>query len=119
MPYSEYQKERIERVLKQNVKQFEGRAFMGGYCFLLDDKMCLVIRVDKKTGKDRLLARIGENATAAALTRKGCRPAEMNGRLMKGFVFVDPEGFDLESDLEHWIQLAITYNPFAKSSKKN
>jgi hypothetical protein len=37
---------------------------------------------------------------------------------MKGFVFVEPEGIDLDTDLEYWIELALEYNPKAKSSKK-
>ena len=43
---------------------------------------------------------------------------DITGRPMKGFAFIDPKGFDLEKDLEYWIQLAIDFNPFAKSSKK-
>jgi len=36
---------------------------------------------------------------------------------MKGFVLVEPEGIDLEEDLEYWIRLALEFNPRAKSSK--
>lgn len=39
-------------------------------------------------------------------------------RPMKGFIFVTPAGFDMDEDLEYWIQLGIDFNPFAKSSKK-
>ena len=37
---------------------------------------------------------------------------------MKGFVFIEPEGIDLDEDLDSWIELALEYNPRAKSSKK-
>ena len=118
MAYSVHQMERIEHVFKQKGIPAVGKKFMGGYCFFMDDKMIIGIDIDKKTGKDRLMARIGEDAIINALKKEGCRPMDITGRAMKGFAFIDPEGFDLDSDLEHWIQLAINYNPFAKRSKR-
>ncbi|WP_142784142.1 TfoX/Sxy family protein [Changchengzhania lutea] len=118
MAYSDFLIDRVERVFKQKKINAEGKKFMGGYCFFLDDKMCIGLDVDKKTGKDRLMARIGENVIEEALKRKGCMPMDITGRPMKGFVFVAPEGFDLDRDLEYWIQLAINFNPLAKSSKR-
>jgi len=29
---------------------------------------------------------------------------------MKGFIYIKPTGFDLESELDYWIQLALDYN---------
>ena len=43
---------------------------------------------------------------------------DFTGKRMKGLVFVDQEGIDLEEDLEYWIELALEFNPRAKSSKK-
>lgn len=40
------------------------------------------------------------------------------GRPMKGYVFIGPEGTDMDDDLAYWIQLALDFNPLAKSSKK-
>jgi hypothetical protein len=37
---------------------------------------------------------------------------------MKGFVFVDSRGYDLDSDLESWVALCLEFNPKAKSSKR-
>ena len=55
---------------------------------------------------------------AKALTRKGCRPMDFTGRPMRGFVFVDLEGFDSERDLTFWLELALAYNPVAKKNSK-
>jgi hypothetical protein len=63
------------------------------------------------------MARIDPQEYESALTRKGCREMDFSRRPMKGFVFVDPEGIDLEDDLETWIDLALDYNPRARSSK--
>jgi hypothetical protein len=37
---------------------------------------------------------------------------------MKGYVFVTPEGFDADQDLEKWLQLCLDFNPEAKASAK-
>ena len=44
---------------------------------------------------------------------------DFNGRIMKGFVCVDPIGIDSDKDLEGWIQVCLDFNPKAKSSKKS
>ncbi len=39
-------------------------------------------------------------------------------RPMKGFVYVEESGLETDDELSEWIQLALDYNPKAKSSKK-
>ena len=118
MAYSEHQKERNERALMVHTKSYEGKKFMGGYCFFVEDKMCVGLDIDKATGKDRLMARIGEDIMQKALKKNGCKPMDITGKPMKGFVFIEPEGFDLDTELDYWVQLCVDHNPFAKSSKK-
>ena len=79
---------------------------------MVDDKMCLGIV------RDTLMARIGPEAYEEALQREGCREMDFTGRPMKGYVFIEPEGVDLDSDLDHWVDLCLEFNPLAKSSKK-
>jgi hypothetical protein len=118
MAYDEYLADRIKHIFKSKGIPVEGRKFMGGYCFFMDDKMCIGLDINKNTNEDRLMARIGENAAKSALQRVSCSPMDITGRPMKDFVFVSPDGFDLEEDLEYWVQLGIDYNPIAKKSKK-
>jgi hypothetical protein len=118
MAYSEQLKNQIERVFSLKKIKIVGKKFMGGYCFFIDDKMCVGLDIDKKTNKDRLLARIGEDVMQEALSKKGCKRMDITGKPMKGFVFVEPSGFKLDSDLDYWVQLSILYNPSAKSHKK-
>ena len=40
------------------------------------------------------------------------------GRPMKGYIFVEPSGYDLNEDLNFWIDLCSVFNPKAKASKK-
>ena len=85
---------------------------------MVDDKMCIGFNQDKLTKVDRLMVRVGEFAQDLCMKRTGCRTMEFTGRPMKGFVFVDPEGFDTDEDWEFWVGRALEYNPFAKRSKK-
>lgn len=118
MAYSEYQKERIAYILKEKSIPHEGKKFMGGYCFFIEEKMAIAIDIDKATGKDRLMVRIGEDAASKAVSNSGCRVMDITGRAMKGFVFVDPEGFALDNDLEIWVKMAVAFNPLAKRHSK-
>ena len=111
MAYDEYLSERIRNAFHKKGILFEEKKMMGGICYLVCDKMCAGII------QNRLMARIDPEIYEHALARKGCRKMDFTGRTMKGFIFVEPEGIDLESDLEYWIQLALDYNPKAKSSK--
>ncbi|HSF53285.1 MAG TPA: TfoX/Sxy family protein [Algoriphagus sp.] len=118
MAFDSYQLDRISRILKTKNVPFSSRKMMGGQVFLVDEKMLLGLDQDKATGENRLMVRVGEQAYERALKSTGVRQMDFNGRPMKGFVFVYPEGFDLEEQLEYWINAALAYNPLAKKSKK-
>ena len=85
---------------------------MGGICFMVDDKMCVGVH------QDRLMARVGPEFYPLALERPGCEKMELTKREMKGFVFVNPPGYETEEQLDMWIEKCLEYNPVAKSSKK-
>lgn len=118
MAYSEQLVDRIAQIFYDKNVNVDGKKFMGGYCFFLDEKMCVGLDIDKRTGEDRLMARVGAENMEKALDMSGCREMDITGRPMKGFVFVEPDGFAKDKDLDFWIQMCIDYNPFAKSSKK-
>ncbi len=112
MAYDELLADRIRLVLKSKKVPNLEKKMMGGLCFMVDDKMCVGIV------KNEFMARIDPDIYEMALSKKGCHTMNFTGRPMKGFVFVTPEGIDLDKDLEYWIQLCLDYNPKAKSSKK-
>ncbi len=112
MAYDEFLADRLRTALHHKQTSFEEKKMMGGLCFMVDDKMCLGVM------KDQLMARIDPEIYQEALTKKGCTEMKFTGRALKGFVFVQPEGIDLDSDLEYWVQLCLDFNPKAKSSKK-
>ena len=112
MAYSEQLADRIRISLKTKHINFIEKKMMGGLCFMVDDKMCVGII------KEDLMARIDPEIYEDALKTKGCRQMDFTGKPMKGYVLINPQGIDMESDLDYWIALALDFNPKAKSSKK-
>ena len=112
MAYDEYLAERITQVLKEKNTSFKEMKMMGGIAFMVDDKMCVgIINSD-------LMARIDPDIYEESLKRKGVREMDFTKKPMKGWIYVSPDGIDTDEDLAAWIQLALDYNPKAKSSKK-
>ena len=112
MGYNDFLADRIRFLLKEKLVPFKEKEMMGGVTFMVDEKMCVGIV------KENLMVRIDPDIYEDLLGKKGCREMDFTKRPMKGFVFVDPEGYDMDTDLEYWIDLALEYNPRAKSSKK-
>ena len=79
---------------------------------MVDDKMCVGVHTDQ------IMARIDPLREEEALLRPGAKQMDFTGRPMKGFVFVDQVGFDLDQDLEQWVEMCLEFNPRARSSKK-
>lgn len=71
----------------------------GGIAFMLAGNMCCGV-ID-----DALMARVGPERYEAALARPHAREMDFTGRPMKGFVYVEPEGFASDDDLESWVRL--------------
>lgn len=113
MAYNEWLADRVRLFFQQQKIDTEEKRMMGGLTFMVNDKMCVGVL------QNDLMVRIDPEQYEEALTKKGCREMNFTGRSMKGFVFVDPEGTDLDEDLKHWLDKALEFNPRAKSSKKS
>lgn len=118
MAYDEFLADRIRLIFKRKGIHFQEKKMMGGLCFMVDNKMCCGISFSKKRNLETLMIRIGEEIYKKNTSRKGFAPMDFTGRPMKGFAFITPEGYDLDKDLEYWIQLCVDYNPLATRSKK-
>ena len=112
MAYDELLADRIQNLLREKNVVNEEKKMMGGLCFMVDNKMCIGIV------KDELMARIDPEIYHEALSKKGSKEMNFTGRPMKGFVFVEPNGIDMDKDLEFWVNLCLDFNPKATSSKK-
>ena len=92
---------RLRAALKGKRAIAEKKMF-GGLCFLLRGNMLC------GTGKDDFMFRVGKEQDAAALKRPGARPMDITGRVMKGFVWVDPAKCDARR-LKAWVAMAEAY----------
>jgi TfoX/Sxy family transcriptional regulator of competence genes len=92
---------RMRAVLAGTGAVREVRMF-GGLCFMLNGNMVA------GASKRGLLVRVGRDQHHHALTRPGAKPMEMTGRLMEGYVFVDPPPRD-DRVLRDWLDLAVAF----------
>ena len=95
--------DRIHRFLQEKKVNFYEKKMFGGICFMVEDKMCVGII------KNELMARIGAEKYAEALSKEGCKEMTFTGRPMKGYVDLNEDALDLDVDLEYWIQLALDF----------
>lgn len=112
MAFNEYLAERVRNSLKENKTGFDEKKMFGGMAFMVDDKMCIgIINND-------LMVRIDPEKQNEYLKDKGCRIMDFTKRPMKGYLYVDPEGVDMDEDLDKWVKRCLEFNPKAKASKK-
>lgn len=107
MPYSSKIEQRINYLFLQQPAgvrdHIEARNMFGGLAYLFRGKMSVGI-----VGES-LVARIPAACMDKALQRNGSRPMDFTGRVMKEFVFVDPEGFRTDAELAQWIQWGLEH----------
>lgn len=102
MPFDEGLAERIRDVLRsdQNItekKMFGGLAFIsGGYMFI-------------GISGEALMARVGPKNYQKVLSLPYVREMDFTGKPMKGYVFVDPPGFEDDSDLSNWVAMCHVF----------
>ncbi len=118
MAYDEYLADRIRQNLKEKSADFDELKMMGGLCFRVDGKMLCGIHIDKASNDSLMMCRIGEEAYETEISNEACLPMDFTGRPMKGYIFVTRDGFDLDDQLDYWIEKCLAFNPFAKASKK-
>ena len=83
---------------------------MGGLIFMVRDAMCIGIDFDKKLNEDRLMVRVGKFNYESLINQKGSTKMDFTGKVMRGFLFINSSGFDLEEDLDFWISKALEFN---------
>ena len=118
MAYSEFFAQQIRDSFLVKKISWEEKKMMGGLCYMVDDKMCCGIYVDKKSGEELLMSRVGSAAIEELTEGPDWQPMMMGGRVSKDFILVTPEGYGGQEQLSYWVDLCLAFNPHAKSSKK-
>ena len=102
MAYDEGLAERLHEYFNGRA-DVEVKKIFGGLCFMVSDHMCCGI-----VG-DALMARVGPANYEECLNKKHAREMDFTGKAMKGIVYVAPEGFESDRDLQEWVGLCESF----------
>ena len=112
MAYNEKLADRVREIIAATYENVEEKKMFSGVCFMVNDKMCAGIQ------KGHLMVRLDPAVVDNVLEKEGAVQMEMSGKIMKGYILVEASVIGTKRKLEYWINLALNYNPIAKSSKK-
>jgi TfoX/Sxy family transcriptional regulator of competence genes len=99
MPFSQSLALRIRDVLHNRRGIVEKRMF-GGVVFMLHGNMLVGV------WHDSLIARVGPEEALKALSEGSVRQFDITGKPMRGWVMVDADGLESDSQLAGWIDRA-------------
>ena len=85
--------ERIRPILRRR-KGFSEKRMFGGVCFMINGNMCA------GTWKGALIVRLARENHETTLAEPHTKPADMAGRIMKGWALVKPAGFRPKTTLK-------------------
>ena len=104
--------ERIADILIIKGITYEQKKMFGGLCFMVDDKMLI------GTYKGGIMARIDPAETATLVNRPGANQMIHGGRLMPGYLMLEPFVYEGDTALNFWVEKCLEYNPKVKVGKK-
>lgn len=90
------------RTALAGVKTVSEVKMFGGIGFMLNGNMIAAV------SERGLLLRVGKERQHDALARPGARPMEMRGRVMQGYVYIDPSALT-DGAVQAWLQLALAF----------
>ena len=102
MPYDEPLAERVQALIGKHRGATEKRMF-GGLAFMLQGNMCCGVM------KDRIMLRLGPEGVEAALKEPHTAPMDFTGKPIKSMVYLRPEGYESDADLEKWVETAVRF----------
>jgi len=102
MAFDETLASRVRKLMSRRRNVTE-RRMLGGLAFLLNGNMCCSV------GRDRILIRTGPAKYEEALGRPHTREMNFTGRTMKGYIYVDPAGYESDEDLKQWVGAALEF----------
>jgi len=103
MAFDEGVAERLRDLFRDKVIAVSEKKMFGGLAFMLDGYMFVGIV------KEKLMARVGPANYSEALNEPHSAEMDFTGKPMKGYVYVSPEGFESDQDLERWVMLCINF----------
>lgn len=102
MAYDASLAERVRGFVGHDARFTETKMF-GGVGFLLYGNMCVGI------WNESLVLRVGVDVWESLLRQKSVGEFDITGRSMRGWVMVEPDGYDSDRQLEGWVKLAMAF----------
>ena len=79
------------------------RKMFGGLVFMVYGHMsCGVV-------EEVLMVRVGPEQHRQAMSKPHTREMDFTGKPLRGFIFVDPEGFEADEDLAGWLEMSLDF----------
>ncbi|HWD64421.1 MAG TPA: TfoX/Sxy family protein [Solirubrobacteraceae bacterium] len=103
MAYDEDLANRIRELLADEPGVVEQKMF-GGLAFLIGGHMSV-----SASSQGGLLLRVDPGQTDALLTDPHAQAFVMRGRAMDGWLRIDPEGVETQSQLDKWVSHGVSY----------
>ncbi|NND05838.1 MAG: TfoX/Sxy family protein [Saprospiraceae bacterium] len=113
MPYDDHLVDRIREYLAEFPNlEIEEKKMFRGLTFMVNGKMCISV------SGDRMMCRFDPDLHEEVAEKRGFESMVMKGRCYQGYCYVSPEGFEASNDFIYWVDLCLSFNDRAKSSKK-
>jgi TfoX/Sxy family transcriptional regulator of competence genes len=103
MAYDEDLANRVRELLATGAGVIE-KGMFGGLAFLIEGNMSVSV-----SGRGGLLLRCDPGETDALLRKPHAAPFEMRGRVMEGWLRVEPGGLRTKRQLERWVARGVQY----------
>lgn len=87
------------------------RTMFGCHCFFVDGKLCIGVKGDE------LLVRLPPSLHQEFQEMQNTRELSPGGG-MKGYFWIEPNGYATRAQWNFWVQEALAYNPHAKATPK-
>jgi TfoX/Sxy family transcriptional regulator of competence genes len=102
MAYDEDMAYRIRAALAGQSGVTEKKMF-GGLAFMVNGHMCCGI------AKGELMLRVGPEQYEACLALPHAHEMDFSGRPIRGMIYVDPEGYANDEDLQAWVDRGLAF----------
>lgn len=102
MPYNPALDEKLQNFIAQ-WPHTERKKMFGGTGYLSNGNMVAGVY------KDLLVLRVGQDTEEELLTHPWCRPMDVTGKPMKGWLFVEAEGWDNDERLHNLVSQAKAF----------
>ena len=103
MAYDAELAQRIRNLLAEYDEVLVEKKMFGGLAFMLQGNFACGLN------KEDFVVRVGPGRYAEALEHPQARPMDFTGKPMRGWVYVNPAGYESDEYLAQWVQQGVDF----------